>query len=640
MRLDIQFLRGYAVAIVILIHAGIGPTAGFLGVDIFFVISGYLMTRLIQNQLVEGRFSFSEFYARRAKRLLPAAFVTFALTSVAAPFFLSSLELDAYWKQLVGALTFTANFALLAQSGYFDAASELKPLLHIWSLSIEEQYYFLLPLLLFLVRKRFWPHVTAALLIFSAAYCLYWVGIDPSYAFYTLFSRAWELSVGSMVALLALDRNPHRISRGLFWPAMATLFIIPVFPTQLPHPGLDAVLVCLATAVVIINGRSFFGTLLPFRGVAWVGDASYSLYLTHWPVMAFVNNAYLGHPPLEARIISLLVGIVLGFALYYLIERPIHKSEFRPRLPLTVAIAAPLALLTFVPILVAGMLKTGDGIDFTALRKPNVGLGAVCDQGREPFKPLPECLTGPNPTVAVWGDSFAMHLVDGILASTDATLVQITRSSCPPAFGYAQFNNASRYTEDWAHRCVDFNRAVLKYLASTPSIETVVIGSTFRAFTMGGPWQAIVYGKGRAFSVEKINRNLSVRVLRNSINTLRDLGKKVVLVSPPPSSGANVSDCVERVVSGIITFGNKDCIIESADDLKYSGDVLSLLKAVSEQASVPLIDPRGWMCSDGRCATVAGQVPLYRDATHLSVEGSKYLGNKFDWKKEIIGAAR
>jgi peptidoglycan/LPS O-acetylase OafA/YrhL len=170
-RADIQALRGFAVLVVLFYHANIGFThGGFLGVDVFFVISGFLITGLIRDAIEGGTFNLWTFYVRRAKRLLPAAYATFLGAALLAPFFLASSEMRDFQRQLVGALTFTANFSLLRQSGYFEGASVLKPLLHIWSLAIEEQYYFLLPITLYLLPRRFWKMATMAVIIASLAF--------------------------------------------------------------------------------------------------------------------------------------------------------------------------------------------------------------------------------------------------------------------------------------------------------------------------------------------------------------------------------------------------------------------------------------------------------------------------------------
>ena len=202
-RIDIQALRGLAVLLVVFYHARLGPpVAGYLGVDIFFVISGFLITGLVRKSIERGDFSFTQFYFRRAKRLLPAAYVTFLVTVLCAPVILGSEELNDLVAQVVGAVTFTANIVLWQQAGYFEGPAELKPLLHVWSLSIEEQYYFLLPASLVLIPRRFWLPAAIATAALSLALCIvggYW---KPIATFYLLPTRAWELAIGSIGALV------------------------------------------------------------------------------------------------------------------------------------------------------------------------------------------------------------------------------------------------------------------------------------------------------------------------------------------------------------------------------------------------------------------------------------------------------
>lgn len=642
MRQDIQFLRGLAVLIVVLEHAGIGPSAGYLGVDIFFVISGYLITRLIQTKLEAGEFSFGEFYARRAKRLLPAAFTTFALTALAAPYFLTSIQLDEFQTQLIGSLTFTANIVLYGQSGYFDSEAALKPLLHIWSLSLEEQYYFALPLLLFIVRRRFWPHITLAILVGSVGLCIFYLSHDPSFAFYSLPTRAWELCIGSLVAILRLDVKPFRFFHWVFWPAFAATTLIPFFPTSLPHPSLDAMMICLGTAVVIINKREFFERAPLFRIVSWIGDASYSIYLAHWPIMAFINSAYLSEVPLGTRLISLGLTLTAGLALHYFVERPTHKSTYHLTLPKTVVAATPAAALVFLLLFIGNAVQASGSvsINFYELRKPNYGLNITCDQKHRSFKSLTECTSGPNPTVMIWGDSLAMHLVQGVQSSMSFEFIQATKSSCPPAFGYAQFNNKTKYTESWAHSCVEFNRSVMSYLKANPDIGTVVIGSTFSAFAFDPPWQAVVYTRGQDFARSEIDTKRSVRILRNTVRALRSMGKRVVVFAPPPAGGVNYSECIERELTGKITFGIDSCTIPIKADQSHYGEVRKMLHRVSITADVPVIDPRDWMCAEGKCNTIEDNIPLYRDTLHLSEEGSAFLGKKENWGNIISDMAR
>lgn len=300
-RVDIQALRGLAVLLVVLYHTKMGGLpGGYLGVDIFFVISGFLITQLIASHVLRGNFSLWEFYSRRAKRLLPVAYVTFFITAILAPWFLNQQELHDFASQMVGAVTFTSNFVLWQQTGYFEGASDLKPLLHIWSLAIEEQYYFLLPAILLIIKPSRWLICALILILLSLGLCFIGGLIKPIASFYLLPTRAWELIIGTAGALLLQQGND--VARGaiatlcklLLFPAIFSLMLIPFFPFGGIHPGLNAFLICIATLVVLLSTNTALNSSIVTKALGRVGDVSYSLYMVHWPVIAFVKNAWVG----------------------------------------------------------------------------------------------------------------------------------------------------------------------------------------------------------------------------------------------------------------------------------------------------------------------------------------------------------
>lgn len=273
-RTDIQALRGLAILLVLLHHARLVPWlhAGHLGVDVFFVVSGYLITGIIQRALIEGTFTFTGFYFRRAKRLLPAAYVTFATSVLLSSFFLSRPEMRDFTWQLLGAVTFTGNIALWMQTGYFEGAAHLKPLLHVWSLSIEEQYYLLLPAALAFTPRRFWRIGVITVLIGSLVLCFALLSSKPGATFYLLPTRAWELALGSLGVLVLEGSVAGVWLARLFWPALIALLVVPFYPTGAPHPGLDALIVCVATLVVILSRHALLNQTLPARALAHLGD--------------------------------------------------------------------------------------------------------------------------------------------------------------------------------------------------------------------------------------------------------------------------------------------------------------------------------------------------------------------------------
>ena len=645
MRSDIQALRGLAVLLVLATHARLGLPAGYLGVDIFFVISGYLITGMVNRSVEDqylgrGRFSFRAFYFRRAKRLLPAAYVTFALTALAAPFLLSSSERHEFVLQVVGAVTFTANFVLFQQTNYFAGAADFKPLLHIWSLSIEEQYYVFLPALVFFTPLRWRVAGAAAILAISLALCLWQVQLARPDAFFLTPFRVWELAIGSLGAL-AFDRlaaqpgsATERAVRILFWPSVAALFVVPAFPfDMIRHPGIDALIVCVATLIVILRNHPGFSANttmgVPVKGVAFVGDFSYSLYLVHWPILAFVNNVYLGpNAPLEVRIACTALALGLGYALYRVVEQPVRQAAWTPSRGLvggTVAVSLAIAAL---PTILFALDR--DPRDFAHLRRLNFGLGRECEV-TGPFTVQATCRTGERPQVLVWGDSFAEHIVPGIVASTKLPIEQATSSGCGPFLGVAP--------SGFGPACLAFNDSVIKYVAATPSIETVVLASRYNSYIAGAP---LLEGSENDYKTVAPSPEIAYRALKATVDRLHALNKRVVLVVPPPGRlGFSLASCQERRLKGLPTLGAPErCEIDQDYFDWFQTSVSTLLARVSAATGTPLYDFAPALCRDRRCPAVIDDLPLYRDDLHFSVKASKLLGERIGLGSKLVEMAR
>jgi peptidoglycan/LPS O-acetylase OafA/YrhL len=227
---------------------------GYLGVDLFFVLSGFLITTLVAKEIKAGSFSFSGFYWRRAWRLLPAAYATLALCVAIAPFLVTNREMREFVAQVWGAVTFTANFVLWQQTGYFERAAELKPLLHVWSLSIEEQYYFVLPALLFFLRPSKWLAAAVLMTVCSFVLCIFVTYESPAAAFYWLPTRAWEMGLGSVAAVLAprLHGLSFRGKQHVGLLGLLAIAGIALFPLSKVHPGVDALIACVATVGIVL----------------------------------------------------------------------------------------------------------------------------------------------------------------------------------------------------------------------------------------------------------------------------------------------------------------------------------------------------------------------------------------------------
>ncbi len=624
-RADIQILRAWAVILVLLHHADLPMArAGYLGVDIFFVISGFLMTRLISDGVRERTFSFRAFYFRRAKRLLPASLAVVLICLVLSVFLMAPSLRPGFLQSVLGAATFTTNHVLASQSGYFDASAEVAPLLHYWSLAIEEQYYLVIPVVLFLCPPKFWKWGALVATIASFLLCLVVVQNSPTTAFYILPTRAWEMGVGSLTAILFTGERLQRAARQIFWPAVFLLIAIPVTGAGdalgLPHPGLESLVVCLATMAVLIAGRTPAQTSRVLRFAGGIGDASYSLYLAHWPLFAFTRMAWPGELPLDVRIILMCGGIAAGLLLYWLVERPVHRARFTcPQLLVVPLICGSIAIAAFA--IPSPVLRPSDQVQ-AELRRENVGLSTACNGDLQSDKWQHECRTAPQPRVLVWGDSHAMHIASGVAGAVEGGIVQATLPACPPTMGLSWFD--TNMSEADARKCADFNRQVLLRIRDEPSIQIVVLAGALHAYFLDG-----VRPHHEQHGLNTVNTEHVAKALERSIVDIRNLGKRVVIVRSPPTADFDVGLCLERKELGRALIGPlADCDIPREMARQRAAKAEEVLAKVERRTGVAIIGFDDALCNENRCRTTLGSQRLYRDNSHLAIGGDEVLAKE------------
>lgn len=334
-RPDIDGLRAVAVGSVLLFHAfpSLLP-GGFIGVDVFFVISGFLISTILFNSLEQGRFNLADFYGRRVRRIFPALILVLVFCYAFGWFVLLADEYKQLGSTIAAGAGFSANFLLWAQTGYFDNAAETKPLLHLWSLGIEEQFYVFWPLLLALVHKRSWHFLPIAITLglLSFGVNVYLIDRDPAAAFYSPLARVWELMIGSILAYLSLHR-PHLISmhRELqAWAGIALLLTgFVLLDSKRAFPGWWALLPAWGGLLLLSAGpKAWFNrTVLNSKPMIWIGLISYPLYLWHWPLLSFARIHYGEEPPLEVRVATLIGSVVLATSTYLVIEKHVRSPE-------------------------------------------------------------------------------------------------------------------------------------------------------------------------------------------------------------------------------------------------------------------------------------------------------------------------
>ena len=454
-RPDIDGLRALAVIPVVLFHAGLaGFSGGYVGVDVFFVISGYLITRLIHDEMTDGRFSIVQFYERRIRRIFPALFAMLAASVAAAAFWFMPVDFDAFSDSLAGAALSVSNFVFWREAGYFAGPSDLKPLLHTWSLGIEEQFYVVFPLAMLVLHRharRYLPAVLVAAVLVSFALSVWGTRHHAGAAFYLLPFRAWELGLGALLAVGVLPTVRHRMAAEFLAAAGLLLILVPVFTytADTRFPGWAALAPTLGAALLIHVGplAGVVGRILRWGPLVSVGLLSYSLYLWHWPLIVFTR--YLMPADLDlATSCALVAGsLAIAYASWKWIEQPFRRTRAQ-RQRRSVFAAGGGAIAAMVALAAAGTLTAGlpqrlspRAQQYAAMLDKHKYFGIYdrggCfldyDQSAADYDPA-QCLTADQPGgVLIYGDSFAAHLFPGLRQIDQADAVrQYTATSCRP----------------------------------------------------------------------------------------------------------------------------------------------------------------------------------------------------------------
>ncbi len=642
-RPEVDGLRSLAVIPVILFHAGFTLfSGGFVGVDVFFVISGYLITTIILSELEAGNFSLVKFYERRARRILPALFLVMVVCLPFAWMWLFRKDLKDFTQSMAAVSVFSSNFLFLSESGYFDTAAELKPLLHTWSLAVEEQFYVLFPLFLMFSWRwgKKWMLPLLSLATIASLALAHWGAFNaPSANFYLLPSRGWELAIGAFVAFHFFRKQspsfPPALNQLLSGTGLLSIvFSVFFFDSNTPFPSLYALIPTLGTALILLCAwpTTFVGKLLGRPLFVGMGLISYSAYLWHQPLFAFARHRYLNEPgPLVFGLLA-LTSIGLAYLSWRFVERPFRKQGVFSRKQVFLLAGGGtiffIAILLLVPYLdrhfPEKIFRESVG-ELQHRVRANFGLRQDCVGQSSPAR---GCMTSEDPEIMLWGDSYAMHLMQGILASKpDAGIVQMTVSLCGPILDAAPVTHG--HTEAQAKRCLENNDRVIAYIAGKKTIKYVVLGSAFIQYLEKNA--RLLLRDGSLVSGEQE----TLSYMRKTLKKLKDLGVTPVLFSPTPQNGNDLGRCLIKA----IMFGeNMDsCDLRMADAERRQKDVFQMLTRIEAEGNRVVWLTRG-MCHEGTCNSSIGNKFLYRDAGHLSYEGSAALGRKMDFYALITRA--
>lgn len=632
-RPDVDGLRAVAVLPVVLFHAGIpGFGGGFVGVDVFFVISGYLITGLIAEEIRQGRFSLAGFYERRIRRIVPALAVMLLACTVAASALLLPLDYEEFGRSVVAAALSFSNVFFWRQSGYFSDAAELKPLLHTWSLSVEEQFYIVLPLFLlsmaWLFRGRGAQRWTVAGVVALAAgsFALSVLGLErhPDAVFYLMPTRAWELLLGALLGLGAVP--PSRRAWVHEAAGLAGLGLIGwavfMFDRMTAFPGPNALVPCLGAALVIYAGTGagaggrlpLASRLLALRGPVFVGLVSYSLYLWHWPLLVFAHYTAFG--PLEPATLAgvLALTAVVSVLSWRFVEKPFRTGPWlRGRRAFAHGAAALVLFLGF-----GGWTLASNG--WAARFDPQVSrvealansrnLDYVACKDRDPVHVLNGdlCTVGAADAAGepwlIWGDSHAwamLHLFDEAFRQAGARAIVASYDGCVPLFGVSRvhYQGPCRAIADSVDRLIEregVRRVVMTaywtgYYRDTLQVDGAVSGPGDRATT-----------------AQVLNRGLM-----RTVDRLSARGIDVYLTDPLP--GARWS--APRALAAAVAWNRPiDPAYSLQDYQTMNRDFFQTVEALGGEIRGRL---SLWtlLCGGGRCRTEDdGGLPLYFDTNH------------------------
>ena len=658
-RPDIDGLRAIAVLSVVAFHAF--PSwvrGGFIGVDVFFVISGYLISTIIFENLDKGTFSFSEFYSRRIRRIFPALLLVLIACFAFGWFALLADEYKQLGKHIAAGAGFISNFILWNEAGYFDNSAETKPLLHLWSLGIEEQFYIVWPLLLWFAWKRKFNLLTLIIIVAVTAFILNLKGVkqDMIATFYSPQTRFWELLSGSLLAWFTLykkdafsdinskidvwlsrivysekqDNDGRALSNVLsFVGLLLLLYGFLRINKELSFPGKWALVPVLGAVLIITAGSNAWinRKILSNKIAVWFGLISFPLYLWHWPILSFARIVESEVPSRNIRIAAAVLSIVLAWLTYKLVERPLRFGYYSK-----VKVALLVILMTIVGYVGYNTFER-DGLPF---RKALLGVSAPIERLGEDNVDLHKlCLDyygisdnirycrvsiydSKRPHIALIGDSHAASLYSGLsnhLMKNKEGLLLI---------GGRLFVDVATYSEGNQFEIGVYKGGILatNFVAKQREIDTVIMVSRGGAYINSNSNYYLI-----SEPAIKDRKKIFEIGMRKTLDLMVVNKKKIIFVLDNPDIGFDPEKCQDK--RPLTTKREFDCSIPRAQFDARQKDYRELvLEVLKDYPSVILFDQAAYLCGEISCKFKDYSSVLYGDGNHLSVRGSEFMATK------------
>jgi peptidoglycan/LPS O-acetylase OafA/YrhL len=620
-RADIDGLRGIAVLAVLGYHLKIGLfRGGYVGVDVFFVISGYLISAIILKDIAKGQFSIAQFYERRVRRIFPALIVTLLGTSLLAYLYFLPTELVNFAKSQLAALFSTSNFYFWKHSGYFSAPVETMPLIHTWSLAVEEQFYVFLPIFLALAHRFFPRRVRHSIILIAALSFLVSVVDafrDPTAAFYLPHTRAWELMLGVLISLDVFPTLRGQVARNLAAATGVALIFMSIFAysSSTPFPGVAALAPCVGTGLAILAGKSgdsLVNSSLSFKPLVFVGLISYSLYLWHWPIIVFQGMESALVSGMSARIAKLaciLISLVVATLSWKFVESPFRSGRKRmPRVRLfqtAAAVATVVAAVGLAAVLFQGFpsrypskaIQVASYLDYDSAKYFRDGTCFISSGYKYSDFDASKCLqeVPGKKNYLLFGDSHAAHLWYGLSTTLDGVnVLQATASGCKPTIEQPMLAGAT---------CKRLMSYVYSNFLSDHPLDRLLIAAR---------WQ-----------------EEDLQPLSRSLDWAKERRISVVLFGPM----VQYDTALPRLLAFSIRGNDQTIPDEHRVDQRRLDDAMSTL---ARQKGIDYISFYKSLCGPRSCDEFARNgVPLQFDYGHLTKEGSLLVAQKLYGKGEL-----
>lgn len=646
-RKDVDGLRALAVLPVLFYHIGYNFfSGGYVGVDIFFVISGYLITSIIINDLAVSKFSIVNFYERRIRRIFPALYTVLTFSSVAGWLLLLPNTFVNYANTLFMTVFYSSNIRFYKESGYFDGPSHQKPLLHTWSLSVEEQFYIFFPIILIITAKylkKSYKFVVSIIFVLSLLLSLLTISKYTEFNFYMLPTRAWELLMGSILAIKFLpDTTNRKLSEVLsIFGISLILFSIFTYDFTTLFPGYTAAAPCFGTFLVIYSGMkcdTFLKKIISLKPIVYIGLLSYSLYLWHWPLIVFFKYYCIIPLTKNQEIFILLLSFLLSVLTYHFIETPFRKKIiFKSRAGIfTLGFMLMLVFSAFSVYVAknngiesridknALSVLSGNG-DKSVLFNKCLGLSpdiltvdSLCNFGQE----------GKESTFLLWGDSHAGVLIDGIKKSAEDNGKRgnfVGRS--------AALLHVTKYSKGISAVPDEHHKNIIKFLENNTQIKDVYLSARWAMYYNGTS-----YGMEKKFEYPitvfynqnsdiKNNKEVFYSGLENTLSELTRLNRNIYIVAQIPEVGVYVP---YYEAMSIITGSNVRISPAIEEYMERNKGVFEVFENLSKKYKFTVIYPDKFLCEDGKCKLSVEGKSLYIDTDHLSKTGSIYVKSMFD----------